>query len=204
MITVITTWVTEKIVAIFAVSLVAVAAVPTTLVLTTEHHVTVTLQQQERQQQVVLVSTVKKTGDDLIVKLQSAEDSCNTQVSNVASTHAGELQTQLASAKTQIHGSIAPFVAAVRQSEDHFAHLAVITPEDEEQELAHLQVISIMALGNGQTGGVVTVTCGSVVVQIQTVIQIVVIKVVPVPCVPHTQTEIEGNHVHIDTKCERD
>jgi hypothetical protein len=204
MITLITTWATEKIVAIFVVSLVAVAAVPTTLILTTEHQVTVTVRQQQLQQQTILVQTVKKTGDDLILKLQSAEVSCNTQVTTLASTNAAKIQTQLASAQTQIHGSITPFIAAVRHDQEHFANLAVITPENEEQELAHLQLISVTALGDGQTAGVVTVTCGSVVVQIQTVIQVVVLKVVPVPCVPHTQTEIEGNHVHIDTKCERD
>lgn len=204
MITLITTWVTEKIVAVFVVSLVAVAAVPTTLVLTTEHQVAVTLQQQEHQQRIVLVQTVKKTGDDLIVKLQSAEASCNTQVTNLASTHGAQLQTQLASAQTQVHGSITPFIAAIRQDQDRFAHLAVVTPEDEEAELAHLQLIQITALGNGQTAGVITITCGSVVVQIQTVIQVVILKVVPVPCVPHTQTEIQGNHVHIETQCERD
>lgn len=204
MITLITTWVSEKIVAIFVVSLVTVAAVPTTLVLTTEHQVTVTVQQQQLQQQTILVQTVKKTGDDLILKLQSAEVSCNTQVTTLASTHATQIQTQLVSAQTQIHGSITPFIAAVRHDEEHFANLAVITPEDEEQELAHLQLITVTALGDGQTAGVVTVTCGSVVVQIQTVIQVVVLKVVPEPCVPHTKTEIDGNHVHIETQCGHD
>jgi len=74
MITIITTWVTEKIVAVITVTVVAVAAVPTTLILTTEHNVTVTVTQQQLQTRTVLIQTVKTAGDELIVKLQNAED----------------------------------------------------------------------------------------------------------------------------------
>ncbi len=174
MITLITTWVTEKIVAVFTVTLVAVAAVPTTLVLTTEHQVTVTLQQQQQQQQIVLVKTVKKAGDDLIVKLQSAEASCNTQVTTVVTTakiDPGRVQSQLAQSKTQIHGSVAPIIAAINRDEDTFAHLTLVTPEDEENELEHLQQLTIVSLGDGKTiTGTVTVTCQIVVVEIQVIV----------------------------------
>jgi hypothetical protein len=152
---------------------VAVAAVPTTLVLTTEHQVTVTVQQQVQQQRVVLIQTIKKTGDDLIVKLQSAETSCNAQVTQLVSTskvQTAKLQTRLVSAQAQIHGSITPFIAAIRQSEDHFANLTVLTPDDEQNELNTLQLISITALGEGQTIGVVVVTCQTVVIEIKVIV----------------------------------
>ena len=95
MFTVITTFVTEKIVALLTVSLVAVAAVPTALILTTDEQTQVIVQQQEGQQQIVLVKSVKKAGDDLIVKLQNAEDSCNTQVTGLvtaAKLNPGKIQ----------------------------------------------------------------------------------------------------------------
>lgn len=174
MITLITTWLTEKIVTVFTVSLVAVASVPAVLVVTTEQHVAVTIQQQQQQTQVVLVNTVQKAGDDLIVKLQSAETSCNTQVTQLVTTskiNPGKIQSQLAQAKTQIHGSVAPIIVAIQKEEDHFAHLAVITPGDEENELEHLQQIAIISLGDGQTiVGTVTVTCQIVVVEIQVIV----------------------------------
>ena len=179
MITLITTFVTEKIVAILTVTLVAVAAVPTTLVLTTEHQTTVVLQQQEDQQQVVLIAAVKKAGDDAIVKLQSTESSCNIQVTQLVATSKiapGRIQSQLAQAKSQIHGSVAPFVAQIQKDEDHFAHLAVITPEDEQDELGQIQVIEITALGGTGTTGVVTITCQTVVIEIQTVIKVIVLE----------------------------
>lgn len=170
MVTLITTWVTEKIVAVLTVTLVAVAAVPTALVLTTEHQVTVTLQQQ----QTVLIQTVTKAGDELIVKLQSAEASCNTQVTQVVTTSKvtpGQIQSQLARAETQIHGSVAPFIAAIQRDEDQFAHLAVISPEDEQNELEHFQQLAILSLGDGKTVvGTVTVTCQIVVIEIKVIV----------------------------------
>lgn len=174
MITLIATWVTEKIVAVFTVSLVVVAAVPTTLILTTEHQVTVTLQQQQEQRQLVLVKSVQKAGDDLIVKLQNAEASCNTQVTTLVTTsrvNPGKIQSQLAQAKTQIHGSVAPLIVTIQKDEDNFGKLAVITPEDEENELEHLQQLSIVALGDGKTIiGTVIVTCQIVIVEIQVIV----------------------------------
>ena len=179
MFTLITTFVTEKIVAILTVTLVAVAAVPTTLVLTTEHQTTVILQQQEDQQQVVLITAVKKAGDDLIVRLQNSENSCNAQVTQLVVTskiNPGKVQSQLAQAKLEIHQSVAPFIAQIQKQEDNFAHLAVISPEDEQAELGQIQLIGFTAIGGNGTVGVVTVTCQTVVVEIQLVIHIVVVE----------------------------
>ncbi len=175
MITLITAWVTERIVTVVTVSLVAVAAVPTTLVLTTEHQTTVVIQQQEDQQKVVLIQTLKKAGDNLIVKLQNAEAGCNTQVTQLVAAskvNPGQIQSQLARARTQLHGSVAPFIAAVQQHEDHIAQLDEVSEQDEQDELSQIQLIEITALGNGQTTGVVTVTCQTVVVEIKLVIQV--------------------------------
>ncbi len=183
MITLITAWVTERIVTVVTVTLVAVAAVPTTLVITTEHHVDVVLQQQGDAQKVVLIQAVKKAGDSLIVKLQNAESSCTTQVTQLVSTSKvapGRIQSQLARAKAQLHGSVAPFIAAVQRDEDHIAHLDEISEQDEQDELAQIQLIEITALGNTQTVGVVTINCQTVVVEIKQVIQVIVLQPVVV------------------------
>jgi hypothetical protein len=177
--TLITAWVTEKIVAVMTISLVAVAAVPTTLVLTTEHQTTVVLQQQQQQQQIVLIATVKKAGDDLVIKLQSAGTACTNQVTQLVATSKvtpGSVQSQVAQANLQIKGSIAPFIAATQQEQIRFAKMAVITPEDEESELEHLKLISVTALGAPQIVGVVTITCQTVVIEVQQIIEVIVVK----------------------------
>ncbi len=179
MITLITAWVTEKIVAIMTVSLVAVAAVPTTLVLTTEHQTTVVVQQQEQQQAIVLITAVKKAGDALIVKLQSAGTDCTNQVTQVVATSKvtpGSVQSQVAQAKLQIKGSVAPFIAEAQQEQARVAKLTLITPEDQEIALAHLKLIGVTALGAPQATGVVTITCQTIVIQIQQTIQVIVLQ----------------------------
>ena len=179
MFTVITTFVTEKIVALLTVSLVAVAAVPTALILTTDEHTQVVLQQQEGQQQIVLVKSVKKAGDDLIVKLQNAENSCNTQVTGLvtaAKLNPGKIQSQLAQAKTTIHGSVAPYIAQLKQHEQEFAEKSDLTDEDEQDELAKIHEIEIIALGANGTTGTVTVTCQTVTIQIKLIIQVTVVQ----------------------------
>jgi hypothetical protein len=173
MITLITTWVTEKIVAVITVTVVAVAAVPTTLILTTEHQVTVTVTQQQQQTRLVLIQTVKTAGDELIVKLQNAEDSCDTQVTGIATSSKAKtarLDRHLSQAKVTIHGAVSPFVTAIQKDEEHFQQLAVITPEDEQNELAHLQLIELESLGDGETTGVVVVTCTIVIVEIKIIV----------------------------------
>jgi hypothetical protein len=144
-------------------------------VLTTEHHVDVVMQQQSDEHKIVLIKAVKKAGDELVVKLQNAESSCNTQVTQLVATskvNPGQIQSQLDQAKTQLHGSVAPFIAAVVKHEDHIAHLDEVSEQDEQDELSQLQLIEITSLGGGQTVGVVTVTCQTVVVEIKLVIQV--------------------------------
>ena len=188
MFTVITTFVTEKIVALLTVSLVAVAAVPTALILTTDEHTAVVLQQQQGEQQIVLVKSVQKAGDDAIVKLQSAEDTCNTQINGLvtaAKLNPGKIQSQLAQAKTTIHGSVAPYIAQLKEREQEFQAKTDLSDEDEQNELNEIQQIEIIALGDNGTTGTVTLTCQTVTVQIKLVIQVTVVQVV--------KTEHEGD-----------
>lgn len=183
MFTLLTTWISQRIITVTAVSVLTVAAVPTTLVIVSHEDQKTTVavvQPVSAQQKVVLVAAVKKAGDDVIAKLNNAESSCNGTVTSTVSAAKiapGKIQSQLAKAHTQIHGSVAPFIAAVQKDEDHFAHLTVLTPQDEENELNEISLIQLTALGDGHTSGTVTITCQTVVVTIQETIQITITQV---------------------------
>jgi hypothetical protein len=182
MFTLLLTWVSERIITVTAVSVVAVAAVPTTLVLVSsgDHNNTTiaVVQPADDHSKAILVGAVKKAGDSLIAKLNTAESGCTTQVTQTvgSSKVAAGVQKQLTIAKSEIHGSVAPIVAAIKSDEDHFAHLKFVTPQDEENELNDLNLIEVIALGNGHSTGTVTVTCQTVMITIQETIQITVIQ----------------------------
>jgi hypothetical protein len=204
MITFITAWITEKIVGVLAVSLVVVSAVPTALVLTTEHQTTVVLQQQQADQKIILVQTVSKAGDELIVKLKGAEQSCNTQVATLVPDPA-KVQTQLADAQNQVHASILPAIAAIQQRQANFAKLAVVDTRDAEDELSQIRLIEVMMLGINGTIGTVTVTCQTVGVWIQHVVLIVsspsqTVTIRPKQC--HYHYEKDGPQVKVEYDCD--
>jgi len=188
MFTLLLTWVSQRIITVTAVSVLTVAAVPTTLVIVSNgDHKDATvavIQPADDHSKVILVSAVKKAGDDLIVKLNTAESGCTTQVAQTVSASKvapGKVQSQLAQAHTQIHGSVAPIVAAIKSDEDHFAHLKFVTPQDEENELNDLNLIEVIALGDGHSTGTITVTCQTVLITITETIQITVIQETPPP-----------------------
>jgi Zn-dependent oligopeptidase len=188
MFTILTTWISERIITVTAVSVLAVAAVPTTLIITShDDHANTTvavIQPADEHSKVVLVSAVKKAGDAVIAKLNTAESTCGTQVTQVINTSkvAPKIQPKLATAKAQIHGSVAPLIAAIKTDQDRFAHLKFVTPQDEENELSELHLIEVIALGDGHSTGTVTVTCQTVVITIQQTIQITVIQETPSVC----------------------
>jgi hypothetical protein len=189
MFTLLTTWISQRIVTVTAVSVLSVAAVPTTLVIVSndDHKATIAvIQPADDHSKAILISTVKKAGDDLVTKLNTAESNCTTQLSQAvaASKVAPAVQNQLKSGRAQIHGSVAPIVAAVKSDEDRFEHLTFITPQDEDNELADLHLIEVIALGDGQTSGTITVTCQTVMITIQETIQLTVIQQSPAPCPP--------------------
>jgi hypothetical protein len=188
MFTLLLTWVSQRIITVTAVSVLTVAAVPTTLVLVSngDHNdaTIAVIQPADDHSRTILVSAVKKAGDNLITKLNTAESGCTTQVSQAVSTSkvAAKVQNQVTIAKSQIHGSVAPIVAAIKSDEDHFANLKFVTPQDEENELNDLHLIEIIALGDGHSTGTITVTCQTVLITITETIQITVIQEAPKVC----------------------
>jgi hypothetical protein len=183
MLTILTTWISERIITVTAVSVLTVAAVPTTLIIIShdDHNTIAVIQPADEHSKVVLVGTVKKAGDDLITKLNATESSCTTQVTQVVTTSkvAAKVQPQLAKAKSEIHGSVAPIVAAIKSDEARFANLKFVTPQDEENELSEFNTIAIIALGDGHSTGTITVTCQTVLITITETIQIIVIQEAP-------------------------
>ncbi len=186
MFTILTTWISERIITVTAVSVLTVAAVPTTLIIVShdDHNTVAVVQPADEHSKVVLVSAVKKAGDAVIAKLNTAEAGCTTQLTQAVTTSkvAAKVQPQLVKAKSQVHGSVSPIVAAIKADEDHFGHLAFVTPQDEENELEHLKLIEVIALGDGQSAGTITVTCQTVMITITETIQITIIQTTPAPC----------------------
>jgi len=198
MFTLLTTWISQRIITVTAVSVLTVAAVPTTLVIVSHDDqktavAVAVIQPASGQQKVVLVAAVKKAGDAVITQLNNAESSCNGSVTSTVSAAKvvpAKIQTQLTKAKTQVHGSVSPFIAAIQKDEDRFAHLTVVTPQDEENELSEINLIELTALGDGHSTGTVTITCQTVIVTIQETIQI---TVTPVTVCPPTTSKREGD-----------
>jgi len=196
MFTLLLTWVGQRIITVTAVSVLTVAAVPTTLVIVSNgDHKDATIaliQPADDHSKAILVSAVKKAGDNLIAKLNTTESGCTTQVTQAvsASKVAAKVQNQLTTAKSQIHGSVAPIITAIKSDEDHFASLKFVTPQDEENELNDLHLIEIIALGDGHSTGTITVTCQTVLITITETIQITVIQETP-PAVCKTDHEVD-------------
>lgn len=193
MLTILTTWISERIITVTAVSVLTVAAVPTTLIIVShdDHNTVAVIQPADEHSKVVLVGAVKKAGDALITKLNATESSCTTQVTQVVTTSkvAAKVQPQLATAKSEIHGSVAPIVAAIKSDEARFANLKFVTPQDEENELGEFNTIAIIALGDGHSTGTITVTCQTVLITITETIQITIIQQTP----PPSTTESDGD-----------
>jgi hypothetical protein len=193
MLTILTTWISERIITVTAVSVLTVAAVPTTLIIVShdDHNTVAVIQPADEHSKVVLLGAVKKAGDALITKLNATESSCTTQVTQVVTTSkvAAKVQPQLATAKSEIHGSVAPIVAAIKSDEARFANLKFVTPQDEENELGEFNTIAIIALGDGHSTGTITVTCQTVLITITETIQITIIQQTP----PPSTTESDGD-----------
>jgi len=193
MFTILTAWISERIITVTAVTVLTVAAVPTTLIIVShdDHNTIAVVQPADEHSKVVLVSSVKKAGDAVIAKLNTAEAGCTTQVTQAVTTSkvAAKVQPQLATAKSQIHGSVAPIVAAIKADEDRFAHLKFVTPQDEENELAEFNTIAIIALGDGHSTGTITVTCQTVLITITETIQITIVQATVPACKTDRETD---------------
>jgi len=193
MFTVLTTWISERIITVTAVTVLTVAAVPTTLVIASrdDHNTIAVIQPADEHSKVRLVGAIKKAGDDVIAKLNSTEASCNTQLTQTvsASNVAAKVQPELATAKSRVHSSVSQIVVAIRADQERFARLKFVTPQDEDNELEHLKLIEIIALGDGHSAGTISVTCQTVLITITQTIQITIVQTTPAPCPPREERD---------------
>jgi len=175
------------------VTVLTVAAVPTTLVIAShdDHQTIAVIQPADEHSKVRLVGAIKKAGDDVIAKLNSTEASCNTQLTQTvsASNVAAKVQPELATAKSRVHSSVSQIVVAIRADQERFARLKFVTPQDEDNELEHLKLIEIIALGDGHSAGTISVTCQTVLITITQTIQITIVQTTPAPCPPREERD---------------
>jgi hypothetical protein len=168
---------------------VVVAAVPTFILAINGNTITITpgpvastSRHGDEEERTRIVVEVKATGDNLIVKLNSFESSCDSQIQQLATVSklsGSATQSALDRGKGEFHTSVQPFINEIRADEDEIQHISVITTETQQAFLARLNSVQVIALGeDGQHGALVTV-CQTILVEIRQVIIVVTVNPAP-------------------------
>ncbi len=179
MVTAVLTFLSEKIVAVVVTTVVVVAAVPTLIVAINGNTITITTstasasrRNNDRERQRIVVE-VKKAGDDVVVKLNNEESSCDAQIAQLAAKSqlsGTATAAALQKGKDDFHASVQPFENEIKADEDELEHLTTVTTVTEQTFLVRINEVQVIALGeNGQAGALVTV-CQTIIVQITQVI----------------------------------
>lgn len=180
MITIVLTFLSTRIVSVVITTVVVVAAVPTLIVAIHGNTITITPgpvasstrhgDDQERQR---IIVEVQRAGDQVVVKLNQEESSCDSQIAQLAA-HSKLSATATAAAlqkgEDQFRASVQPFENEIKADEDELHHLTVITTETEQTFLVRINEVQVIALGkDGQVGALITV-CQTIIVEITQVI----------------------------------
>jgi cell division protein FtsL len=185
-ITTIVTFLSEKIVAVIITTVVVVAAVPTLIVAIHGNTITITTgtvasasRQHGDDEHARLVLEVKTAGENVVVKINNEEASCDSQIAQLAavSTLSGTAtQTAIERGKGEFHNSALPLLNEVKADEDEFEHLKVVTSETEQTFLVRISTVQLTAFGeDGHSGTLVTV-CQTILVEIRTIVVVTVVK----------------------------
>jgi len=181
MITTIVSFLTTRVVAVFITTFIVFAAVPTLIIHFHGNTITITQASSARQrgddERTRIVIHIKAAGDAVIVKLNSEEASCDSQIT--ALTKLSKISTAstlsaINKGKTQFHAAVAPYVRQVESDEEEISHLAVVTTETERIYLARITAISVTALGEDGQHGVVITICQTIIIEIRQIIIVVV------------------------------
>lgn len=186
MITTIVTFVSEKIVAVIITTVVVVAAVPTLIVAIHGNTITITTgtvasasRQHGDDEHARLVLEVKTAGDDVVLKINNEEASCDSQIAQLATVStlsATATQAAIEKGKGELHSSALPLLNEVKADEDEFEHLKVVTSETEQTFLVRISTVQLTAFGeDGHSGTLVTV-CQTILVEIRTIVVVTVVK----------------------------
>ena len=183
MITTIVTFLTEKIVAVIITTVVVVAAVPTLIVAINGNTITITTavasasRQHGDDEHARLVLEVKTAGDNVVVKLNNEEASCDSQIAQLAAVSklsGTATQAAIDKGKGEFHNSELPLLNEVKADEDEFEHLTTVTSETEQTFLVRISTVQVTALGeDGHSGTLVTV-CQTILVEIRTIVVTVI------------------------------
>ena len=180
MITTIVTFLTEKIVAVVITTVVVVAAVPTLIVALHGNTITITTgpvapasRTHGDDEHARLVLEVKTAGDNVIVKLNNEEASCDSQIAQLAALSklsGTATQAAILKGEGEFHNSELPLLNEVKSDEDEFEHLTTVTSETEQTFLVRISTVQVTAFGeDGHSGTLITV-CQTIIVEIRTIV----------------------------------
>ena len=184
MITTIVTFLTEKIVAVIITTVVVVAAVPTLIVALHGNTITITTgpvasasRTHGDDEHARLVLEVKTAGDNVVLKINNEEASCDSQIAQLAAVSklsGTATQAAIEKGKGEFHKSELPLLNEVKADEDEFEHLTTVTSETEQTFLVRISTVQVTALGeDGHSGTLVTV-CQTIIIEIRTIVITVV------------------------------
>jgi len=179
-ITTIVTFLTEKIVAVVITTVVVVAAVPTLIVALHGNTIIITTgpvasasRTHGDDEHARLVLEVKTAGDNVIVKLNNEEASCDSQIAQLAALSklsGTATQAAIDKGKGEFHNSELPLLNEVKSDEDEFEHLTTVTSETEQTFLVRISTVQVTAFGeDGHSGTLITV-CQTIIVEIRTIV----------------------------------
>lgn len=184
MITTIVTFVTEKIVAVVITTVIVVAAVPTLIVAIHGNTITITTatvasstRSHDDEERARLILQVKTAGDSVIININNSEASCDSQIdqlAGVSTLSATATRVALENGKAKFKTNTAPLLTEIKDDEDEFDHLKVITSETTQTFLVRISTVQVTAFGSDGTSGVLITTCQTILVEIRQVIVIVV------------------------------
>jgi cell division protein FtsL len=183
-ITTIVTFLTEKIVAVIITTVVVVAAVPTLIVAIHGNTITITTgtvasasRLHGDDEHARLDLEVKTAGDNVVVKINNEEASCDSQIAQLAAVSkvsGTATQAAIDRGKGEFHNSALPLLNEVKADEDEFDHLNVVTSETEQTFLVRISTVQVTALGEDGRSGTLVSVCQTIIVEVRTIVITVV------------------------------
>ncbi len=185
MITSIVTFLSTRFVTVFVTTIVVVVAVPSLIIAINGNTVTITTgpvasaSRQHDDERTQLIIKVKTAGDDVIVKVNNEEASCDAQLTALAAKSklsTADTQAAIAKGEGEVHAAAAPFVKEIKDDEAEIENLEVVTIQTEQTFLVRINQIQVIALGENGTPGAIVTVCQTVIIEITQIIVTVTIQ----------------------------
>ncbi len=169
MLTFITTWVTERIVTVLTIVLVSFSTLPTTLILVSNH-------ESDEAIHIQLIQQVRAEGAAVLVALTAAEQDCDGQLAKLATIKTNKpatvVQPLIASGKEREHAAVLKVVTNIRAEEARVVALKDLDDDEVQGAIERIHLVGTTALA---PNGVVIVTCQTILVEIRTIIEVVIV-----------------------------